>query len=116
MSLSIIDLPDPEISLSTVGSTKAGQAFSLVCNVAMPTEALQPTVTWIKVNGGITSFPTATKETTLATTTLTISFSPLKFSHRGQYRCMVTLNISTVYAFDGSKDYNISVNCEYIYF
>ena len=69
-------------------------------------------VTWIKVTGGSTEFPLVTQETTPTTTTLTISFSPLTFSHRGQYRCMVTLNISTAYFFAGSEDYNILVDCE----
>ena len=72
----------------------------------------RPSVTWIKVAGGSSEFPEPIQETTPTTTTLTISFSPLTFSHRGQYRCMVTLNISTVYGFDGSEDYDIFVNCE----
>ena len=72
-----------------------------------------PNVTWIKVTGGSTEFPIVTQETTPITTTFTISFSPLTFSHRGQYQCMVTLDISTVYTFAGSEDYNsILVDCE----
>ena len=95
------------------GSTEAGQTISLMCIVTMASDQTpRPNVTWIKVTGGSTEFPIATQQTTPTITTVTISFSPLTFSHRGQYRCMVTLNISTVYGFDGSEDYNISVNCE----
>ena len=72
----------------------------------------RPNVTWIKVTGGSTEFPIVTQETTPTTTTLTISFSPLTFSHRGQYRCLVNLIISTVYSFAGSEGYIIKVKCE----
>ena len=97
--------------MNAVGSTEAGQAFSLVCNVTLPTEATpRPAVTWIKVTDGSIAFPEPIQETTSTTVALAIPFSPLTFSHRGQYRCIVTLNISTV--FNGSKDYNISVDSE----
>ena len=72
----------------------------------------RPNVTWIKVNDGSKEFPIVTQETTPTTTTFTIKFSPLTFSDRGQYRCMVNLNISTVYGFAGSEDYIIKVKCE----
>ena len=107
-------LPDPIIDVTTVGSTEAGQTFSLVCTVTMATkETPRPTVTWIKVTGNSTTFPAVVQNITSLTITSTISFFPLTFSHRGQYRCMVTLNISTIYTFAGNEDYNISVNCEY---
>ena len=107
-------LPDPLLSITSVGSSVAGQSVSLVCNVAMATDQTpHPSVTWVKVSGGSPDFPTATQQTTPTSTILTLSFSPLTFSHRGLYRCVVTHNISTVYTFTGEKDYNISVDCEY---
>ena len=107
-------LPDPIINVTTVGSTEAGQTFSLVCNVTMATEETpRPTVTWIKVTGGSKTFPEADQAMTSLTVASTISFSPLTFSHRGQYRCMVTLNISTIYTFAGNESYDILVDCEY---
>ena len=99
--------------MTTNGSTEAGQTFSLVCTVTMASDQIpHPNVTWIKVTGGSTEFLAVTQETTPTTTTVVISFSPLTFSHRGQYRCMVTLNISTFYTFAGSEDYNITVDCK----
>ena len=106
-------LPDPIVSVTTNGCTEAGQTFSLVCTAIMASDQTpRPNVTWIKVTGGSAAFPVNTKETTPTITTLTVSFSLLTFSHRGQYRCMVTLDISTVYFFAGSEDYNILVDCE----
>ena len=105
---------DPIIDVTTNGTTEAGQTFSLICTVTMASDQTpRPTVTWMKVTGGNIAFPSATQETTPTTTTLTISFSPLTFSHRGQYQCMVTLNITAVYYFAGSKHYSIKVRCEY---
>ena len=106
-------LPDPIIDVTTNGSTEAGQTFSLICTVIMASDLTpRPNVTWIKFTGGSTEFPIVTQETTSITTTFTISFSPLTFSHRGQYRCLVNLIISTVLGFAGSEDYNILVDCE----
>ena len=106
-------LPDPMLSVTSVGSTVTGQTVSLVCNVTMATDQIpHPNVTWVKVSGGSPTFPAATRQTTPTSTILTLSFSPLIFSHRGLYRCVVTHNISNVYTFTGEKGYNISVDCE----
>ena len=106
-------LPDPIIDVTTNGSTEAGQTFSLICTVTMASDQTpRPSVTWIKLTGGSTTFPAATQETTPTITTLTISFSPLTFSHRGQYRCMVALNIPTVYSFAGNEDFIFKVRCK----
>ena len=98
----------------TVGSTVAGQNVSLVCNVTMVTDRTpHPNITWVKVTGGSTALPTATQQTTPTSTTLTLSFSPLSFSHRGLYRCVAFLNIPTVYNFTGTQDHTITIDCEY---
>ena len=107
-------LPDPVLSVTTVGSTVAGQNVSLVCNVTMVTDQTpHPNIAWVKVTGGSTALPTAIQQTTPTSTTLTLSFFPLTFSHRGLYRCVVIHNISTVYTFTGTQDHNITVDCEY---
>ena len=107
-------LPDPILSVTSVGSTVAGLNVSLVCNVTMATDQIpHPNITWVKVSGGSPTSLTATQQTTPTSTILTLSFSPLTFSHRGLYRCVVTHNISTVYTFTGKEDYNISVECEW---
>ena len=107
-------LPDPIIDVTTNGSTEAGQTFDLVCTVTMASDQTpRPNVTWIKDTGGSAVFPVNTEETTPTITTLTISFSPLTFSHRGQYQCMVTLNISTVHTFASNvDDVILQVKCE----
>ena len=113
--LSSLALPNPILSVTSVGSTVTGQTVALVCYVTMATDQIpHSSVNWVKVSGGSSTFPTATQQTTPISTILTLSFSPLTFSHRGLYLCVVTHNISTVYTFTGNKDYNISVDCEYI--
>ena len=65
------------IIVTTNGSTEAGQTFSLICTVTMASDQTpRPNITWIKVTGGSTTFPSATQETTSTITTLTIPFSP----------------------------------------
>ena len=103
--------PNLTLNVTSVGSTVVGQNVSLVCNVTMATDQIPHlNVTWIKVSGGSTTFPTATQQITPTSIILTIPFSPLTFSHRGLYRCVVILNISTFYTDD-----TISVGCEYNY-
>ena len=74
---------------------------------------IRPTVTWVKVEGGSMILPETTNETTPTTTVLTLPFSPLTFSHRGVYRCVVDLNISMITSFHIEEEYNITVQCEY---
>ena len=73
----------------------------------------RPNITWVKMVGGSMTLPDTTTETTPTTTVLTLPFTPLTFSHRGVYRCVVDLNISSVFSFSAAKEYNITVQCEY---
>ena len=75
----------------------------------------RPNVRWIKVVGGSMTLPDTTIETTPTTTctVLTLPFTPLTFSHRGVYQCVVDLNISSVFTFSAAEEYNITVHCEY---
>ena len=102
------------VSITNDGSTEAGQNFSLICTVTMEAElVIQPNVRSVKVVGESMTLPDTTIETTPTTTVLIQPFTPLTFTHRGVYRCMVDLNISSVYSFSAAKEYTITVQCEY---
>ena len=73
----------------------------------------KPEVRWVKVVGGSMTLPDTIIETTPTTTVLTLPFTPLTFSHRGVYQCVVDLNISSVFYFSATEEYNITVQCEY---
>ena len=106
-------LPAPEVTVTSVGSTEAGQSFTLICYVTMVIVlSVHPNVTWVKVAGGSITLPESSKRTTFTNTTLNITFSPLTFSHRGVYQCVVDLNI-IVTSFHIEQQYNITVQCEF---
>ena len=73
----------------------------------------RPNVRWVKVVEGSMILQDTTNETTLTTTVLTLPFTPLTFTHRGVYRCMADLNISSVFSFSAAEGYTITVQCEY---
>ena len=75
--------------------------------------SVHPNVTWVKVAGGSVTLPEIAKRTTPTNTILNITFSPLTFSHRGVYQCVVDLNISMVTSFHIEQQYNITVQCEF---
>ena len=102
------------MSITIAGSAEAGQNLSLICTVSIEAELVErPEVRWDKVDGGSMTLPDVTTETTPTTTVLTLPFTPLTFSHRGVYRCVVDLNISSVFSFNAAEEYNITVQCEY---
>ena len=104
------------MTVSSVGSTEAGQTFKLICYVTTVTAlSVHLNVTWVKVAGGSVTLLGNTNRTTPTntSTTLDLTFSPLTFSHRGVYQCVVDLNISMVTSFHIEQQYNITVQCEF---
>ena len=85
----------PELipSISVEGMPIAGQQYSLNCNITKIRSGLtsSSTAQWIDSNGQpVTSTDGTTRETTTNTdqsTIHTITFSPLRTSHGGQYTC-----------------------------
>ena len=102
------------VSITITGSTEAGQNLSLICTVTIEAELVaRPNIRWVKVVGGSMTLPDTIIETTPTVTVLTLPFTPLTFSHRGVYQCVVDLNISSVFSFSATEEYNITVQCEY---
>ena len=107
-------LPAPEVTVTSVGSTEASQSFTLICSVTTVTAlSVHPNVTWVKVAGGSMTLPDITKRTIPTNTILNITFSPLTYSHRGVYRCVIDFKLLTVTSFHIEQQYNITVQCEF---
>jgi len=95
-------------SISVEGTPFAGQQYSLNCNITKIRSGLtnSSTAQWIDSNGQpVTSTDGSIRETTTNTdqsTIHTITFSPLRTSHGGQYTCRgsaqspLLLNATTV--------------------
>ena len=99
--------------MNAIGSTEAGQSFSLSCTVTTATLlSVRPSVVWVKIENGAMNPVMSNTMTTPSNTNITLQFSSLTFSQRGIYRCVVDLNISSVTEFSITQDYNLIVNCE----
>ena len=113
-------LPSPEMTVSNEGSTEAGQSSSLICTVTTVSLVI-PNITWIRIDTGnnrtsiMSNTNIATDMTTNTTIlTVTVPFTPVTFSDRGMYQCVLDLNISSVTSFFITEEYNITVKCKYI--
>ena len=105
--------PSPVISVDSSGSATIGQNHALECGVTLHIEpSMQPTLTWSKVEGGISVLQETSNVTTPKTTLLTLSFSPLTLSNRGRYKCVAELNVSGIAVFHIEKEFNLTVSCE----
>ena len=105
--------PSPVVSVDSSGSATTGQNFALECRISFPIEpSIQPTLTWSKVEGGISVLQETSNVTTPKTTLLTLSFSPLTLSNRGRYRCVAELNVSGIAVFHIEKNFNLTVSSE----
>ena len=101
--------------MTTTGSTKSGQNILLLCNVTTAAIlSVRPDIMWVKIENGMdTEMPVVFKNLTTPTSTiLSLPFPSLAFSHRGIYRCVVDLNISSVTEFIITRDINLTVECE----
>ena len=84
------------VSVSSHGSSEAGQPHTLTCTVTDEEDITEtPVVTWVGPEGQNLS---SGRDITLGspivvgmTTTLTITFNPLRVSHGGEYTCQATI-------------------------
>ena len=80
--------------VTNFGSARAGQDFSLFCNISMA-NALVYFFQWLRLDGGSmavtvkTSGSRVTVSSSLYSSTL--EFNPLRTSDGGQYQCVVTV-------------------------
>ena len=84
-----------------MGNETAGEEYQLICTVEV-VEGLvvQPTVSWLDPTNQPASQPNITVGTAQrngVNTTLTLTFTPLRTSHMGQYTCQAIVNIQEVF-------------------
>ena len=103
---------DPVVSITTSGSSIAGNMYSLLCSVSVVTGI--PNITWFDSNGIIEMNDTGITLTfTMMSNTLYISelqFNPLNYSHIGEYTCKANLTVvRSDFTFDGFNSYKTTV-------
>ena len=115
---SVSALPAPEMTVSTEGSTAAGHSFSLICTVTTVSSVI-PNIRWVKIDTDNNKTPivsntniTTDMTTNMTVITVTIPFTPVTFSDRGMYQCVLDLNISSVTSFFITEEYNFTVMCK----
>ena len=113
-------LPAPEMTVSTEGFTEAGQSFSLICTVTTVSSVI-PNIAWVRINTDNNKTPimsntniTTNMTTNMTVITVTVPFTPVTFSDRGMYQCVLDLNISSVTSFFITEEYNFTVECKCI--
>ena len=71
------------VSISTSGSTTAGEAYSLVCSITVTESTNLTIITWIDpMNNTVLS-----DRITTTAASITLTFNPLTASHAGVYTC-----------------------------
>ena len=89
-------VPDPPaIEILSSGSSTAGEMYSLTCDVSLSQNLRQsPVIEWVGPDRNvidITTLRDVTLTSSSPSTTMTLSFNPLRSSHRGMYWCRATL-------------------------
>ena len=131
MLVSLPALPDIQLNISTMGSTKVGQILNIMCTVRVVERlVLSPTIEIMKMNTTDTyllqdtNIPyTTTTDGTGSETNWTIILGPVRFEDRGVYICNVYFNVTGVngnndlatatYDFQfAEKDYELIVDCK----
>ena len=100
-SILLSDLPQPVVTIESMGSRTAGEEYQLICTVEV-VEGLvvQPTVAWLDPPNQPASQPNiavGTAQWEGVSTTLALTFNPLRTSHMGQYTCQAIVNIQEVF-------------------
>ena len=88
------------VTIESMGSETAGEEYQLICTVEV-VEGLvvQPTVAWLDPTNqpaSKQSIAEGTAQRDGVSTTLTLTFTPLRTSHMGQYTCQAIVNIQEV--------------------
>ena len=83
------------VMVTSFGSARAGENFSLFCNISMA-NALVYSFKWLKLDGGSMTTPDKTNDSrvTVSNSSLyssMLEFNPLRTSDGGQYQCVVTV-------------------------
>ena len=117
-SVSCSDLPAPVLSVSSPPLTTAGEVLSVTCTATVEEFLITtPTLLWLNSDGSVvttTGNPTApgSAEVNGEVSTLELTFSPLRTSHGGQYRCRASIDIPDTASVQATMAANITVQSE----
>ena len=109
------------VTIESMGSRTAGDEYELICTVVV-VEGLvvQPTVTWIyPTNDPMNqlNITVGTAQPNGVSTTLTLTFNPLRTSHMGRYTCQANVNIPVVSIIDvkGNETADVIVESKWLF-
>ena len=84
------------IELWPLGNSTAGEVYSLTCDVSLSQNLRQsPVIEWVGPDENRidnTTLRDVSLTSSSPSTTMTLSFNPLRTSHRGMYWCRATLS------------------------
>ena len=88
-----LDLPAPDINITTTGDSTAGEMYTLICTVTSVANLFSPPeLVWMKTDSGVLNGSETLMEGT--TTARNFTFSPLLTSQGGEYTCQATITIT----------------------
>ena len=83
------------------GISTAGEVYSLTCDVSLSQKLRRsPVIEWVGPDGNVIDNATlrdVSLTSSSPSTTMTLSFNPLRTSHRGMYWCRATLTDTAAY-------------------
>ena len=91
-----LDIPDPVITITTIGSGNISDNYTLVCSVDIVDDLLniQLNVTFLRITDG--SYEVLKYIKFSGDAIITVNFTPLRTSDSGRYRCSVDMRQATV--------------------
>ena len=115
------ELPSFELNITTSGSTQLSEDFNMTCSVVMvPGLVGDFSVVWKKMDEVISnnqqSNISIVTNVNGPVTNVTLVLSPVKFEHRGIYKCVA--EYSSAITNDNitiSDDYQLTVSCKFVF-
>ena len=129
--LFILDLPDMQLNIVSVGSPEVGQNLNITCTVRVAERlVVKTTIEITKMNTTDTyllqdiNIPySIITDDTFSESSVTITLEPVRFEDRGKYRCIAEFNVTgvngtidpTTATYDAQstvEDFELIVNCK----
>ena len=91
-----LDIPDPVITITPIGSGKVSNNYTLMCSVDIVDDLLniQLNITFLRITDG--SYEVLKYINFSGDAVITVNFTPLKTSDSGRYSCSVDMRQATV--------------------
>ena len=91
-----LDIPDPVITITPIGSGNISDNYTLMCSVDIVDDLLniQLNITFLRITDG--SYQVLSYEESSGDATITVYFTPLRTSDSGRYRCSVDIRQTVI--------------------